>query len=212
MPTFSLVINAGGQSRRMGQDKALLTVPNSGQPLLRHIVQRLQSLPIEQLIVVANNPQLAQLVSLDGPALYVADVYPGVGPLGGIATGVLACQDWGVYVACDLPLVNPKIFHFLYELACEQTETGDQRWDAIVPQIGGYAQPLHALYQRSVLPAITKCLAIGERRATSFLKDVRVRWVSEAELRPLDSNLHSFFNANTAEEWDEAIKLLASEG
>jgi len=210
MPIFSLVINAGGQSRRMGQDKALLPVPDSGQPLLRHIVQRLQSVSLEQRIIVTNNPQLAQLALLDTPARYLPDAYPDVGPLGGIATGVLACQDWGIYVACDMPLVNPKIFHFLCTLAGEQTETGSQRWDAIVPQIGGYEQPLHALYQRSVLPAITKCLATGERRATSFLKDVRVRWVSEAELRPLDTNLYSFFNANTPEEWAEAIRLLAS--
>lgn len=208
MPTFSLVINAGGQSRRMGQDKALLPVPKSGQPLLRHIVDRLRALPIDRVIIVANKPAWVQYLPSDIPALYVPDAYPGAGPLGGLATGVQACLDWGIYLACDLPLVNPHVLQFLCELAGEPLKAGGARWDAIVPRIGGYEQPLHALYQRSVAPAITKCLAAGERRATSFLPHVRVRWVSEAELRPLDPDLASFFNVNTPAEWAEAVRLL----
>ncbi|MFN8492128.1 MAG: molybdenum cofactor guanylyltransferase [Caldilineaceae bacterium] len=206
--TLSLVLNAGGQSRRMGRDKALLAVPTSGQPLLRHIVQRLQLLPFRQVIVVANNPQLAQQIQFDLPTRHLPDQYPGVGPLGGIATGISACPDWGIFVACDMPLVNPCIFQFLSKLAAEQTDDGQPRWDAVVPLVAGYEQPLHALYHRSIAPAITQCLAAGERRANSFLKHGRVRWVREDELRPLDPHLYSFFNANTPEEWAEAVRLL----
>lgn len=212
MPTFSLVINAGGQSRRMGQAKALLPVPKSGQPLLRHMIERLHALPIDRVIVVANQPNWVQYLPSELPTLYVPDAYPGAGPLGGLATGVQACPDWGICLACDLPLVNPRVLQFLCELAGESLKAGGARWDAIVPQIGGYEQPLHALYQRSVAPAIIKCLAAGERRVTSFLPHVRVRWVSETELRPLDPNLSSFFNVNTPEEWAEAVRLLESGG
>ena len=205
---LSLVINAGGQSRRMGRDKALLVVPTSGQPLLRHIMQRLQRLPFTQIVVVANNPQLAQQIYFDLPTRYLPDQYPGIGPLGGIATGLSACPDWGIFVACDMPLLNPSIFQFLSELAGEPMDDGQPRWDAVVPLVDGYEQPLHALYHRRVAPVIAQCLADGERRANSFLKHVRVRWVREDELRPLDPHLYSFFNANTPEEWDEAVRLL----
>lgn len=204
------MINAGGQSRRMGRDKALLPVPTSGQPLLGHLVQRLAPLPLDQVLVVANHPQLAQLLRFDLPVRYLVDQYPAIGPLGGIATGIAACQDWGIYVACDMPLVNPPIFQLLCALAGEQTGDGQLRWDAVVPLVDGHAQTLHALYQRSVAPAVAQCLAAGERRANSFLKYVRVRWVTEEELRPLDPHLYSFFNANTPEEWAEAVRLLES--
>ncbi len=207
-PTFSLVINAGGQSRRMGQDKALLTVPTSGQPLLHHIIQRLRHLPIEQLIVVSNHLTVAPF---ELPVTFVPDAYPGAGALGGIATGLQLCKAWGIFVACDMPLVNPRVFQFLCELANEQNAEGGDQWEAVVPHIDGYAQPLHALYQRRVLPAIQKRLAAGELRAASFLDDVRVRWVSETELRPIDPDFHSFFNANTPKEWTAAIRWLENE-
>lgn len=210
-PTFSLVINAGGQSRRMGQDKALLTVPTNQQPLLAHIMLRLHNLPIDQMIVVSNHLRATPMPALAAPVIFVPDVYPGAGALGGIATGLQWCKDWGVFVACDMPLVRWRVFEFLCKLASEQTAEGENCWDAVVPQIDGYAQPLHALYQRRVLPAMQKRLAAGELRATSFLDDVRVRWVSETELRPLDPDFHSFFNANTPEEWQTALGWLANE-
>ncbi len=209
--TFSLVINAGGQSRRMGQDKALLVVPTNQHPLLAHIMLRLHHLPIEQMIVVSNHLPLTPLAALAVPVTLVADAYPGTGALGGIATGLQLCDAWGIFVACDMPLVRLPVFEFLCKLADEQTAEGGYAWDAVVPRIDGYAQPLHALYRRTVLPAIQKRLAAGELRATGFLDDVRVRWVSETELCPLDPDFRSFFNANTPEEWQTAMHWLASE-
>jgi len=110
-----------------------------------------------------------------------------------------------------MPLVKLRVFQYLCELASQPSDASHDDWAAIVPRVNGYAQPLHALYRPSVLPALQKRLAAGERRATSFLEDVRVRWVDEAEIRPLDPALESFFNANTPEEWAEAIQLLRSE-
>ena len=136
-PTFSLVINAGGQSRRMGQDKALLPVPTSGQPLLYHIIQRLRHLPIQHLIVVSNDLTVA---IFERPVTFVPDVYPGAGPLGGIATGLQLCSEWGIFVACDMPLVNPHVFQFLCELASEQHVEGGDRWEAVVPHIDEFAE------------------------------------------------------------------------
>lgn len=193
----------------MGQDKALLRVPVTGQPLLRHIVDRVDHLPLDQVVVVSNNPQLPHLAPLDRPALYLPDTYPNVGVLGGIATGLSACSAWAICIACDLPLIKPTVLHYLCRLVTEQAA---QPWQAIVPRVNGYAQPLHALYHRSVLPVIERAIAAGERRAAGFLADVEVRWVEAEELCPLDPALHSFFNANTPSEWTEALRLLAEEG
>jgi molybdopterin-guanine dinucleotide biosynthesis protein A len=79
-----------------------------------------------------------------------------------------------------------------------------------VPVVNGFEEPLHALYHRRALPAIEAALAAGQRRANSFMPAVRTRYLSEAELRGHDPALHSFFNANTPDEWAQALRLLAA--
>lgn len=194
----------------MGQDKAQLRVPGSGQPLLQHMVARLHALPLAQVIVVTNQPDLAATLTLSRRARFVADDEPGIGPLGGIATGLRYCQGWGIFLACDLPLVNAQVIQFLCQLTRQLDHSGTP-FDAIVPLIEGYPQPLHALYHVRILPIVQQTLQRGERRASSFLQATHTRWVSEAELRPFDHPLNSFVNANTPEAWRQACALLANE-
>ncbi len=210
LPPFDLIINAGGESRRMGRSKALLPVPPDGAPLIAHVARRLAVLPLDRVVVVANDPALPAQAHLPAATRFVPDAYPDTGTLGGIATGLQQVAGWAIVVACDLPLVSAALFARLTQLAAEQ-EGGGDRWDAVVPVVGGYAEPLHALYHRRCLPAIETRLAQGQRRVISFLGDVRTRDVSEEELRAVDPRLHSFVNANTPAEWDAALQLLVSE-
>lgn len=204
-----LIINAGGQSRRMGQPKALLPLPPANTPLLQVIYQRLQQLFPRQTVVIANDPTFHAQVALPDDVLWLTDAYPNTGPLGGLATGLATYDRWAICVACDLPLLNPALFAYFYTLATETDPAGDERWDAVVPVVDDYPEPLHALYHRRCLPAILACLAADERRATAFLRAVRVRYVHESELRQFDPALHSFLNANTPDEWAQALALLA---
>lgn len=201
----TLVINAGGQSRRMGEPKALLPMPGTGEPLLAVMLRRLQGVTEEPPIIIANDPQIqatvAEKAPLDEPVRWLADCYGTVGPLGGIATALAAVNGWILLVACDMPLLNPHLLRYLLWLTGEGGTDGVARWDAIVPVVNGYPEPLHALYHSRVLPAVAARLGAGERRATAFLPDVRVRYVHEEELRPHDPALHSFMNINTPEEW-----------
>lgn len=204
---LDLIINAGGESRRMGRSKVLLPVPPDDTPLIAHVARRLASLPIDRMIVVANDPALPSLAQLPASTTFVADAYPDAGTLGGIATGLQQIDGWAIVVACDLPLANPQVFAMLARIAAEHDEHGDL-WDAIVPVVGDYEEPLHALYHRRCLPAIEARLAQGQRRVISFMGDVRTRYVSEDELRSVDPQLRSFVNANTPAEWDDALQLL----
>lgn len=195
----------------MGQPKALLPLPPTHQPLLAVLVERLRVLAPQRTLIVANDPTLHTQVDLDDDIGWVVDDYPAVGPLGGLATALARCPEWALVVACDLPLVQPALFTYFCTLAAQTDATGTEQWDAIVPVVDGYPEPLHSLYHRRCLPAITARLASGDRRATSFLPDVRVCYVTEPALRLLDPDLHSFVNANTPAEWAQVLALLAAQ-
>lgn len=216
----SLIINAGGESRRMGQPKEYLPVPPHNHPLILHIIQRLQPLHFEQIIIVSNDPTLPEILNLHlnqlstaiqiVPITVLADQYPAMGPLAGIATGLnaLAQDAWGLCVACDMPLLNGLLCQYLLQLLPQSSINNSV--DAIVPITSGRPQPLHAIYNHRCLSVIESTLQAGERRMTSFLSDssIQVRWVDEAEMLPFDPELHSFWNANTPDDWAEALALL----
>ncbi|MEM7127764.1 MAG: molybdenum cofactor guanylyltransferase [Chloroflexota bacterium] len=224
----TLVINAGGESQRMGQSKALLPVPPDGRPLIAYIAQRLQSLSPQGIVVVANDPEIVARARLPGVVDFIPDRYPGLGPLGGIATALHACKGWAILVACDMPFVNPALFEMLSMIAIagstidksekssgessgnREERCADEEWDAVVPYVDGYAQTLHALYHRRCLPAIETRLAAKELKVTSFFRGVRVRQVTEAEIASIDPTFRSFINTNTPDDWEQALAMIKS--
>lgn len=230
LPT--LIVLAGGQSRRMGRPKALLPVPPHDLPLLAHVVARLRGgiageptpgeptpgKPTfgeptvgEPIVVVASDPALASRVDLGPGVLWLQDLWPDSGALGGLATGLQHGSGWALVVACDLPLIRADVCRFLHS-SLTMDAAGEDRFDALIPVVHAREQTLCALYHSRCLPAIAAHLARGDRRMTSFLPDVRVRRIEEAELRVVDPDLRSFCNVNTPKEWQIARGLLDEEG
>lgn len=210
--TPTLVINAGGESRRMGQSKALLPVPPDNRPLIAHIVHRLLPLSAQRTVIVTNDTKIAVLTDAPKP-VYIPDKYPGMGALGGIATALSLCDGWAIMVACDMPFVESELFARLSKIAGEtkishSTQQEEERWDAVVPYVEGYAQTLHALYHKRCLPAIEAQLASGERKVSRFFSAVRVRSINEDEIRSYDPTLRSFMNVNTPTEWTKALRMI----
>jgi molybdenum cofactor guanylyltransferase len=181
--SVSAIIQAGGQSRRMGQDKALIDY--QGRPIIAHVIETLRVLT-NDVVVISNR---SDLYSSFG-ARVVADYDPPCGPLGGIAVGLQAVQHpLAVVVACDMPFLNVSLLRRLIDLA--------DGYDAVVPQSGAEFEPLHAVYRRDCYDPIVQRIARGERRVISFFADVRLRPVPEAEWRVLDPAGRSLVNLNT---------------
>lgn len=205
---LTLVVNAGGASLRMGQQKALLPVPPAGKPLVVHVIEALRSLRLSELVVVANDPAVAEAVAGRRGVRCVADAWSGSGPLAGIAAGLATCPGWAAVIGCDMPLVNAAVIELLAQVAQETDAAGVRRWDAVVPLIRERTQTMHALYHRGTLPVIEEMLRSGELSVRAFLARLRVRYVTEAEIAGVDPAMRSFINVNTPEEWAAVQPLL----
>ncbi len=187
MEPVSTIIQAGGQSRRMGTDKALIDY--HGRPILAHVIDLMRQLS-DDVIVVANRSDVYGPLVAPLGARVVPDYDPPSGPLGGLAAGLAAMtHDLAIVVACDMPLLNLDLLRYLIERAVD--------FDAVVPLTGDQFEPLHAVYRRTCLAEIQRRLANDERRVISFFQSVRLSAVSEAEWRVIDPAGRSVSNLNT---------------
>lgn len=194
------VILAGGESQRMGTNKALLAV--AGQPLIARTAARVRAL-CDGIVVVTNTPDVYQFLVSDFGAVLVADAYPARGSLVGLYSGLRAVQTpLALALACDMPLLNLGLLQAMIGLAVD--------CDAVVPRMEGQAEPLHAIYRPATCaPAVLRHLEAGDRRMVSFLPDVQVRYLDAADVEAYDPQRLSFVNVNTPAEWADAQARLA---
>jgi molybdopterin-guanine dinucleotide biosynthesis protein A len=198
--TLSAAVLTGGASRRMGRDKAMLTV--AGATLLERTLRALRVVS-DDVTIVGARPEYARFGT---PA--VADDYSGTGPLGGIATALrVARHERTMIVACDMPLLSVTL---LQAMAAEPLDDVE----ALVPLLGSgpqpQPQPLHAVYARCCLPALVARLEAGRLSVIETLDDLRVRWLDVDWMRRFDPLLRSTHNANTPAQLAEARQLLQS--
>lgn len=195
----SVAILVGGQSTRMGRNKALVEV--GGRPVIERIVERVRSLG-DELILISNTPELYQHLGL--PAF--PDVLPGKGPLGGLYTALTyARRDDTLVVSCDQPFLNVNLLRYLI----------DQRegYDVVVPlNRDNYPQSMHAVYSKVCLTPIRERLDADRLKVIGFFPDVRVREVAGEEIDQFDPERHSFVNVNTPQDLAEAQRLAARLG
>jgi molybdopterin-guanine dinucleotide biosynthesis protein A len=183
----SLVILAGGLSRRMGRDKASL--PAADGTLIEHLARRLGPVVHETIVAGGSGrPTLAGVRTVE-------DHYPGLGPLAGMHAGLVAARYPHVWVVgCDLPDADPALAQLFLGLAAG--------YDAVVPRIDAKPQGVCALYDRALVSRIDGLLASGERSVKRLLAASNVRYVTSEELRLVDPELRSFRNINTPADYE----------
>lgn len=197
---LTLVIQAGGESRRMGRDKAL--VPFLGQPLIQRVLTRLAGIA-DEVIVTTNRPQDYAFLGLP----LHADIYPQRGALGGLHTALAnAHHPLVAVVACDMPFASPKL------LAWQASLLLADNTDVAIPlQPGGY-EPLHTVYRRETcLPAIEWALQNDQWKLISWFPRVKLREITTTECTQCDPASRIFSNVNTPEELAEAEELARRE-
>jgi molybdopterin-guanine dinucleotide biosynthesis protein A len=197
---LTLAIQAGGESSRMGSDKALL--PFLGQPLISRLLSRLAWIA-DEVLVTSNQPEQYRFLGLTP----FPDLLPGLGALGGLFTALSAAtHPYLAVVACDMPFASPEIF--LAELALIR-ETGA---DAVIPRSEVGTEPFHAVYRcETCLPRVQEAIKDGKRRADAWFEQVNLRYMDGEEIHPYDPDMLAFFNINTPEDLKEAEELARNE-
>jgi molybdopterin-guanine dinucleotide biosynthesis protein A len=190
------IILAGGDSQRMGSDKANLLL--GGQTLLHRVIATMQQVfPLVIISVRQLRPEINLPQVCDGqPSAGMQEA----GPLAGVASGLAGVTTpWAYVVACDMPFVEPAMVELLGQYRGQ--------YQAVVPVVQGHPQPLAAFYARGCLAAIRDHLASGGKNSLrAVLEKLQVCYVDEAELRKADPVLRSFFDLDTPQDVSRAIK------
>lgn len=176
------IVLAGGKSSRMGRDKARLDC--GSRDFIEHSIATLQ--PVSDEVYVSCGP-VCQYQEYGAPV--IVDDISSAGPLGGMVTVMRTVKaDTFLFLPVDNPMIPTALYRYMLELL--------EDFDAVVPELHGYFEPLCALYRADCLPAMEKAISQGKRKIKSFYPDIRIRTLTEEEIRSIGNPEVLFLNVN----------------
>lgn len=187
---ISIAILAGGQSRRMGTDKAALRIDQS--TLLERTAHLARAVTSRVFVIGRERPHDWPQPLSD--VRFILDEHPDCGPLGGLQSALHnldKAHHKVLLLACDLPRLNEAALHWL----CQMSASNAQSHGTVVNN-AGQLEPLFSVYHRAVEPLIAQQMQSGRRSMHGLIASGDFAIVEAPDwLRPLLSNL------NTPEEW-----------
>ena len=203
---LTVSIQAGGQSSRMGEDKALK--PFLGRPLIQRVIERLSPIA-DEIILTTNRPDEYSFLNTSTSSVHRlrltlrADLKPGRGALGGLYTGIASATNPIVaIVACDMPFASPTLIEAASRLLIEEEA------DVVIAKSEEGYEPLHAIYRRDTcLPAIESAIDADQWKVIAWFSQVKVRVLTPDEIKLFDPDGLAFWNVNTPEEFAKAEQL-----
>lgn len=197
------IILAGGDSTRIGTDKGLMDL--DGKPLISYVVENLRPVVDEIIVVVGSEEKMPFYWQVLKPDIkVVADIYEEGSPLIGLITGLSqASGDYAVVAACDMPFINSDLVDMLFLLSFDLNGT-------LLIKPNGWIEPLPAVYKVEMsLKKASHLHNQGDLRIRKVLETLPdVARVPVERLRVIDPMLRSFFDLDTPERFDEALKIL----
>lgn len=174
MMEATLLVLAGGASRRMGRPKPWIEVGDT--VLVRYVVERLAPAFSELMVSFAEPEQMEQLI----PYRVVFDRKRNAGPLAGIESGLLAARNQVVFaVACDMPYVEPS--------TAEVAVAAARSCDAAIPRHDGLFEPVCGAYRKSAIATIAGALDSGEYVAHDVVERLDVTWLEDLDPKQFES-------------------------
>ena len=195
------IILAGGKSARLGRNKLIEKV--GGRNLLERVINRLTCFGGEIIIVTGQDSVLPDLNRYSGIKT-INDIIHGKGSLGGLYSGLsVSDNQYNLVAACDMPFLNLDLLKHMIDLA--------NNYDAIVPMIKEYIEPLHAIYSKKCLPVIYSLMKENRLSISELFSLINVRYVTAGEIDKYDPYHLSFFNINNEADLKAARELAALE-
>ena len=187
----TVVILAGGESRRMQQDKMALRFGE--KTLLESAVARFSCCFDTVIISIADPCKYPEI-----NVRRIVDIRKGCGPIGGLYSALMTTDEEGIFlVAADMPFADPEAARRIMELAgdCDICLTLDR---------SSRYEPLFAYYRKTALEQVENAISAGNYKLSALAEKVRLRIVAEAELGGLwDEKI--LFNINYPEDYERLL-------
>lgn len=164
MVAFAGAVLCGGESRRMGRDKALVEV--GGLALARRVAAALTAAGADPVVAVGGDAEALGALGLEA----VVDRWPGAGPLGALVHALDDVGDDGIVVVLACDLVQPDAAAIV--AMAQRLEASSA--DAIVPVVDGRRQWLHAAWRRRVRGVLRDAFEAGERSLHGATTGLRI--------------------------------------
>lgn len=197
---LSGVVLAGGSGTRMGQEKGLVRLGD--EPLAGRVVKILDDVADEVVVAVAKGKASLYRGLLGPDVVIVEDEREGVGPLEGLVRAFETARgEYALVSPCDTP--------FLRTAVCREIVERSKGRDGAIPRVGGFLEPLHGAYSRTVcLEAFRAAIERGDRKPVDAYPGLDLAFVDERRLRELDPDLESFWNLNSPDDLEGAKERL----
>ena len=194
------IVIAGGKSSRFGEDK--LSYQLGGRAILERVVSGLAFLDADTIVVTSEGR--GDICEGLSRCKTVFDFIPQGGPLASIYTGMsFTEQEYSFVCAGDMPFVSKDVISYM------AGEIKDN--DIVIPEIGGGLQTMHAIYSRRCYPYLNRALQMGSGRLRYLISQMKVRKISEEELRGIDPDLESLFDIDSKNDLTLACQMLDGE-
>ena len=188
------VILTGGSSKRYGKNKAFLEL--GGIRLIDRITDDMKNI-FKRVILVTNEKKGYEYLGIP----VVEDLIKGLGPIGGIYTGLMSISGQaGFFLGCDMPFINKQLVRYMVDIQDNHA--------AVVPSVANEIEPLHAIYAQSCLGPIRNLIGSKRYQVRLVYDQISVRYVKEDEIRRFGSPTRAFLNINTPDEFAKIQSLL----
>ena len=194
MGSLTITILAGGQSRRMGRDKA--TLRWNEESLLERTARIALDLSLPVIVVGRECPEGWPYPGVQ----FVQDSYPGIGPIGGLATAIKEQASDILLLSCDLPLLTIEAVNWLIKQATVLPPDSERAWQGLITVNGARIEPLFSIYHHSLLPILTQQINAKNFRLRSLIQAGEFLRV---DLPPEFAS--ALTNINTTADWNSLI-------
>ncbi len=202
---FASIILAGGDSSKIGENKALLKI--NDRTLIEVIIDKLSKISSKVYIVTQDKNEFNFLknveiiedypvnkknndLMLNDSIINLSFTEKPKNILNAIYTGLNTSEYKDNFIcACDMPSLNTNLINYIYSLKSQ--------YDAIIPTIENKPIILHSFYNKSSLKAMKTTLDQGSKQVKRIFRDLNVKYIPETALRIDDPELKSFFHIKT---------------